>query len=1219
MIKFSLLEIIKKIKLMFLCSNEKNLKEENVNEKRCDLDHKNIRVDINNENKQYQSSTESTDELVDLEEHKKEPELLSENNMVKCLPNKSAENVDDLKIESFINNREVILDNDGSEKSAHNVFNNDVYNDNLKTKINCNNDIGVVKDNNEKPTKEDISLNRSVSLYNRSELEQMYQDEIKLIVRPLNAIYLNLLQPVEDKNEYTHLRNRIMKQFLDVKLLCEIEIDDREYHILCTYFRKKYVYIRRDMGQAIIDVLFCVALVQIGIRNYDGNFWKHISKVLFGKEDKSIPVNQRMWIGGTFTKTMLEFGKPIYKENEYVTNIMMHCFVADAFAERFFEYLFQYYNLDMERDISLDVENESLYICNSIKNPYGKRKQFLSTYLYLTVRGNLKYVQHIISSLLKLIDQSFWDEYLEDITGNRIFNLFKKWQSETAYFQNEKMKLHNTAQGKKILKNFRTPRFVCDMENVNFYIILPAQVIPESAENSELKWKISSKDDLYISCELQDGYLGKKTKEIKIAIDKSDLFSTFQLTLLADGEKIHSFILKQQIAVFFNEEGEWIKEENLSEGMVYAYTEENHQISSEGLLSESIRNGLRFYEFNLVAGDLINIDEKEHYYIGEVQKAGILNENKIEGMYLEYNGEKILVYSKLPALIIDVEDEKFNGTAVRINGKITRLSENRFVEINTSTKIDKKFYYLNMESLQGICTGINRIVVDFPASTRQICAEFGYIPEFEYMFEEAPYVYVNRGTLSLNRKITKNVIIADKINETQKYDFSFDELEENHLIIPIEFQEYSVNLVFDVPVFIYSWDRENWCVHKGEDIWYSELNDKLYIKYPANRIELNISGEIDDKPTIIFHRNIEGIFECDLTKLKTYFDKSKMVQTVTMNCQGVEYDIVRIIMRSFLKSAMLEADYEKECVRGTVEIIGKGQYYVDILCGNEFLIEKKQIKSTSFEMQIPIISAKYQVKIYEIEGDEFSFDEDYTLIGENSVELLNPTDLVDTCMELNYIYSIDNPSKQFELKYDYLMFVKEKISSHRYKGILVETFHHKNTTNAFSIMIDIPNLNIMTSMTILFIDKEDGDEYEFLYDNYTKRIVDNENPRYSKSEAYRRYEHVLYGDQYFFNVKFVEFLPEIESNGEDWIKKHQIVKENHGIWKDDFTVSEVSIDQLELSVRSYNCLKKARIDTVSKIKSSISDGSIEKIRNLGRKNIEEIKLKIKLQEQKYSS
>ena len=1085
---------------------------------------------------------------------------------------------------------------------------------------NCTDDENEIIENiKEKSVRETASKDRNVSPYSRSELEQMYQDEIQLIVKPLNPVNLKLLHPVEDTNEYTHLRNRIMQEFLDVKLLCEIEINDREYRVLCEYFRKKYVYIRRDVGHAITDVLFCVALVQIGIRNYDGNFWKHISKVLFGKEDKNIPINQRNWIGGTFTETMIGFGKPIYKENEYVTNIMMHCFVVDTFAARFFEYLFQYYDLDMERDISSGVEDESVYICNSIKNPYGKRKQFLSNYQYLTVRGNPEYCQNAVSNLLKLIDQNFWDEYIENISGGRLFDIFKKWQTETGYFQNEKRKLHSMLSGKKRIKNFRSPHLVCDMENERFSIILPAQVVPTNMENSELKWKISNEQDLFVPCEVQEGYLGKKTKEINLPIENNDIFASFRFTLLADEQEIRTFAWKEQIVNFFNEDGDWIKGENLSEGMVYAYTEVDRYIAAEGLLSESVRRGLKFYEFNLVVGDLINVDETEHYYIGEIHKAGLLNEYKVEDMYLNYNGEKISVYSKLPALIVDVEDEKFNGTGVWINGEITRLSEKSFVNINMGRRTEQKLYYISMESMQGIRTGINQILVDFPASTRKIQCEFGYIPEFDFMFEDAPYVYMNRGTLSLNRKIVNDKIAADVIDETQKYDFSFETLDENHLVIPLEFREGVIDAVFEVPVFIYSWDKEKWYAQKNADIWHSELRDMLFIKYPATRITLSIRGASSDKPAIVFNKNREGIFECDLTKLKTYFDKNKMLQIVTMIYQGVEQDIIRIIMKSFLQSAMLEADYEKECVRGTFDVIGKGQYYVDIFCGDDLLIEKKLIDSTMMEMQIPIQSAKYLVKVYEIEGDEFSFDEDYLLIGENTVELVDPADLVKTCIGLNYFFAIDDPARHLELNYEYMVFIEQKINPHRYWGLLVETFHHNNVINASMVMIDIPNLNVTTCVSLLFIDKEDGEEYEFLYDNYAKRIVENENPKYSKSEAYRRYEHVLYNDSYLCNVNFTERRKEMEDKGYELIKNHESAREKNGIWKDDFALSKMSIDQLGLSVRSYNCLKRAGVDTITKIQASIQDGSIDKIRNLGRKNIDEIKYKIKQQEQNYSS
>ena len=57
-------------------------------------------------------------------------------------------------------------------------------------------------------------------------------------------------------------------------------------------------------------------------------------------------------------------------------------------------------------------------------------------------------------------------------------------------------------------------------------------------------------------------------------------------------------------------------------------------------------------------------------------------------------------------------------------------------------------------------------------------------------------------------------------------------------------------------------------------------------------------------------------------------------------------------------------------------------------------------------------------------------------------------------------------------------------------------------------------------------------------------------------------------------------------------------------------VLEMSIDELELSVRSFNCLKRAGIDTVEELTSKTPDDMM-KVRNLGRKSLEEVLEKLK--------
>ena len=57
-------------------------------------------------------------------------------------------------------------------------------------------------------------------------------------------------------------------------------------------------------------------------------------------------------------------------------------------------------------------------------------------------------------------------------------------------------------------------------------------------------------------------------------------------------------------------------------------------------------------------------------------------------------------------------------------------------------------------------------------------------------------------------------------------------------------------------------------------------------------------------------------------------------------------------------------------------------------------------------------------------------------------------------------------------------------------------------------------------------------------------------------------------------------------------------------------VMEMSIDELELSVRSYNCLKRAGINTVEELTNKTSEDMM-KVRNLGRKSLEEVLAKLK--------
>ena len=77
-------------------------------------------------------------------------------------------------------------------------------------------------------------------------------------------------------------------------------------------------------------------------------------------------------------------------------------------------------------------------------------------------------------------------------------------------------------------------------------------------------------------------------------------------------------------------------------------------------------------------------------------------------------------------------------------------------------------------------------------------------------------------------------------------------------------------------------------------------------------------------------------------------------------------------------------------------------------------------------------------------------------------------------------------------------------------------------------------------------------------------------------------------------------LSEATKNTQVMIEKEESKKEK---------VLEMTIEELELSVRSFNCLKRAGISTVEDLTNK-TDAEMMKVRNLGKKSLEEVIAKL---------
>jgi DNA-binding CsgD family transcriptional regulator len=107
---------------------------------------------------------------------------------------------------------------------------------------------------------------------------------------------------------------------------------------------------------------------------------------------------------------------------------------------------------------------------------------------------------------------------------------------------------------------------------------------------------------------------------------------------------------------------------------------------------------------------------------------------------------------------------------------------------------------------------------------------------------------------------------------------------------------------------------------------------------------------------------------------------------------------------------------------------------------------------------------------------------------------------------------------------------------------------------------------------------------------------------------------IVYGEDFRNLNSYLKHLYEVKNEIEEleaYIEDHkdtytELVKEDAS-----FCMNDISIDELDLSVRSFNALKRKGIKWASDAAKLVNSGEIVKVRNLGRKSYLEIAEKLK--------
>lgn len=916
------------------------------------------------------------------------------------------------------------------------------------------------------------------------------------------------------------LIRRINREFPKKKFIGDILIDDEEYLLLEDLLFDGYKLILNSYSHIIVDPVFATALVQVGIRKYDGNYWKHLKEIF---KPYKMNVNHHKWIGESFYSTLKKYNMLSLDKSEIVNNILMHGFVVNNYANEFFDFLFAYYRIDLERDI----ERNSREMMNSLieiimRNDNTDRTYLIRTNTQLAVSNNIHGCKIRIRRFLNLIDKSFWGQDVQLNLNNRMSRLFSEWRESSAFFNEEMQKNNGLGFSRGGKKRFTSPYIKCNFRHTKFNLIFPSQIFRTYNPDS-ISWKITiGKNQINYIPEVSKVITGYKSGELAITLDSKDLFEFINIELMEDDNRLRIYKINRDIIRFFDKDGDLIVNDRLPEGEVYSFTNDGYTPISDALIdSESIGNLVRSY-FDLENGDIIRLPDGTPLSVGKKIDEGLLQRGCLSSVYGVYDSNHYKIYKKSPTILMKITSKKVNGTMIRVNDKRYRMFDINTTVLDLKDRSGEIGYLINLADVGCVEDGFYNIYVDVPNDRTNRSWQFILMNGMNFEFEDSPYIFESKGTIKFNEglEVKPNCQSIEKVIGENSFNFKILS-DKDEIIFEKILGESSIDLHFDIPVFKWSFDNENWFIEQPCEIWHYNFPTKIYFKFPGNRLILHMDDlyDGDEEQSVIYTKNQSlGIFECDVTRFKSWFGREKKIRSIYINLSNRDIEFMRVITRSYVIDKIIMGDYINQQLIGEFDIVGNSKYYVDIIYNGNKIVDKEILKEGKILIDDPLDSGRYKIVVYEEEEDDTGFgDTHYLQIYEFYQDLINPYNLTGKKAELKYLKRHDSLFK-VQLKEQYIITDLQFIdynNKHNYYGILKKP---SDNNLVIPIKIKINVLNNLRHIFIYFI--EDGEELEFLFDNNNKSIVKEEQNGLRPSVKYRRYT-VIYDDEYIYGIEFI--------------------------------------------------------------------------------------------------
>lgn len=845
-----------------------------------------------------------------------------------------------------------------------------------------------ITEEGEEPSKEELNQFLSEQKKNKRIIKQG-----KGLVAHINGLILS---------DQEKLLRRIAKEFQEKRFIGDIVLNETEEKALNALMRFELARLKESPAafKPISGEAFALGVILYGQKYYsEGNFWRGIK----AEYDLEITSNHQTVINRIVLDVLKRHKKDIVTESKgAVDTICMHSFVTTPCANKLFDYLFDYWRLDLDRNAENlygenGADNFDILIDEIEANKDQSKNNLMihTTYALLNNRIGSKVR---LKKYLNLIDRCFWDHEAIPDSQTRIIRLLKEWTENPAgKFQKEtKKKDYKAARGETLLLR---PTLFINYETYSFKLRLHQQRLPNCTEEDAvgMQWHISYDDgpETILPTVPLKGKAGIYTKETELnPFDPENLFSKIGARLVSPtlDKPLFNKAIRSDTVRFFDAKGRYIDHHTATVpvGTVFAFYNTEPPLVAGKTFDPYQMEGYGVVQLKLEKGDLIQLPDGTSVLAGERISDGLLDTDLVFGAEIDSKP----IYSKLPSVLVQCKKAEIEGAFLILNdnGKPIKLDKSFTTEFKLSDGAEDVYGYLVDLSKLPIAEGLVKILLKTNGK-KQISDEFYYLKGFTYAFEDAPYVFKETGSIvfpSASGVVKKGndwdvsikqsrLTFAIEPNKTPGYS-----VEKRSLFLKYMLGSEELEIEFPIPSLYWRFsEKDTWNHIKPQPVFFKNIPEYVYFTGPFDwrsvRVQADLSEfDVESEGIVSSEPSEDGTIKYKVDQIKSWIvDRSKDKVSVLLTISGVGHSFLDVYCHSIIIDHQVFGDFENKRLFGTFEIEGGGDYTLSIYHNEEKVEDDISIEPDgSFEIDTDLQEGNYEFYLYENETSEGFFEED---------------------------------------------------------------------------------------------------------------------------------------------------------------------------------------------------------------------------------------------------